>query len=156
MAIFHPFGFLANFTIFSKILTQRAWKLGLQWDDPLPSNMLKQWKAWWMDFEKVKTFSIPRCYSPLLSSAEEVQLHVFVDASSVAYVAVAYLRIKWNEQVHVSFVMAKSRCAPTKGLTIPRLELQAAILGCRLKTLINESHDFIINRFVFWCASKTV
>ncbi|XP_036346866.1 uncharacterized protein LOC118756198 [Rhagoletis pomonella] len=89
-------------------------------------------------------------------SANETQLHVFVDASSSAYAAVAYLRICKGSAVDVVFVAAKARCAPLKGMTVPRLELQAAILGCRLSKSIQECHDFIIDRVVFWSDSKTV
>lgn len=156
MAIFDPFGFLSNFTIFSKLLLQKTWKLCVQWDEQLPQQILVQWNAWWREFDRVKQFSIPRCYSCFLPWAEDIQLHIFVDASSSAFAAVAYLRIKYKDDVHISFVVAKSRCAPPKGMTIPRLELQAAVLGCRLKTSMEESHEFTINRTVFWSDSKTV
>ncbi|XP_017465319.1 PREDICTED: uncharacterized protein LOC108358465 [Rhagoletis zephyria] len=92
----------------------------------------------------------------MLPVADEVQLHVFVDASSSAYAAVAYLRICKGEDVDIAFVAAKSRCAPLKGMTIPRLELQAAVLGSRLQKSVVEYHDFNIHRIVLWSDSKTV
>ncbi|XP_036347887.1 uncharacterized protein LOC118757238 [Rhagoletis pomonella] len=70
--------------------------------------------------------------------------------------AVAYLRIFKGEDVDIAFVAAKSRCAPLKGMTIPRLELQAAVLGSRLQKSVVEYHDFNIHRIVLWSDSKTV
>jgi hypothetical protein len=63
-------------------------------------------------------------------------LHVFVDASQQAYVAVAYLLDGQNS----SFVMSKARVAPLKGngpqLTLPQLLLMTAIIGTRITTTI--------------------
>ena len=55
-------------------------------------------------------------------------LHVFVDASTKAYGAVAYLCNGSDS----TLVMAKSRVAPLKELTLPQLELMAAVIGARL------------------------
>ncbi|XP_017461979.1 PREDICTED: uncharacterized protein LOC108355324 [Rhagoletis zephyria] len=156
MAIYDPFGFLANLTICMKILQQSLWKRQIDWDDPLPHQFYTQWSTWWEGFQNIAQFTIPRCYSPLLMSADEIQLHVFVDASASAFAAVAYLRITKGSAVDISFVAAKARCAPMKGMTIPRLELQAAVLGNRLERSIRECHEFHISRVTFWSDSKTV
>ncbi|XP_036347022.1 uncharacterized protein LOC118756363, partial [Rhagoletis pomonella] len=156
MSIYDPFGFLACITIAGKLLIQAMWKQKIQWDEHLPNHLSNSWSTWWSNFKTIKTLSIPRCYGKLLPIAQEVQLHIFVDASSTAYAAVAYLRMRQGNKVHVAFICAKSRCAPVKGMTIPRLELQAAILGCRLKTFIEQSQNFRIHRLIFWSDSQTV
>ncbi|XP_036347004.1 uncharacterized protein LOC118756341, partial [Rhagoletis pomonella] len=156
MAIYDPFGFLANVTVCMKILLQSLWKRQVDWDEAIPNQLVVQWTSWWTSFQKVNKLSIPRCHSTMLPVADEVQLHVFVDASSSAYAAVAYLRICKGEDVDIAFVAAKSRCAPLKGMTIPRLELQAAVLGSRLQKSVVEYHDFNIHRIVLWSDSKTV
>lgn len=84
-------------------------------------------------------------------------MHVFVDASEVAFSAVCFLRIVMTEDdVNVSFIIGKTRCAPVKFLSIPRLELQAAVLGVRLHNTVKKSHNFKITKSMFWSDSKTV
>ncbi|UYV84129.1 hypothetical protein LAZ67_X001289 [Cordylochernes scorpioides] len=60
------------------------------------------------------------------------EIHVFCDASKSAYAAVAYMRSEVQGGVHLSLLWSKSRLAPTKRVTIPRLELLACVLGARL------------------------
>lgn len=88
---------------------------------------------------------------------KSAELHVFCDASSKAYAAVAYWRFPLsNKSFHTAFILAKSRVAPLKPITIPRLELQAAVLARRLAKTIEKEHDFTIIRRVFWSDSKVV
>jgi len=65
-------------------------------------------------------------------------MSIFVDASQAAFAAVAYLRVLSPTKVDVAFVIRKTRLAPKKLLSIPRLKLQAAILGVRLSRLLQE------------------
>ncbi|XP_036345954.1 uncharacterized protein LOC118755212 [Rhagoletis pomonella] len=156
MAVFDPFGMLSNFLIITKLLIQETWKSEIEWDDILPKELGRKWSQWWQEFDSVRQFTIPRCYSPYVASIGKVEVHMFVDASQVAFAAVGYLRVLHEGNVDVSFVMGKSRTAPTKLMSIPRLELQSAVLGTRLFKLIQESHEFTIERAVFWSDSQTV
>lgn len=81
---------------------------------------------------------------------------MFCDASEIAYRAVAYFRRVTCEPVNVSFVINKTRLAPIKTVTIPRLELQAALVAARLKTKISEEIDFEVDKTHFWSDSKIV
>lgn len=84
------------------------------------------------ELPKVRELRIPRCYSPFMSRAKIIDLHVFVDASESAFAAVGYFRITTDDdEVDVSFVGGKTRVAPQKQLSIPRLELQAAVLAMK-------------------------
>ncbi|XP_064551490.1 uncharacterized protein LOC135437482 isoform X1 [Drosophila montana] len=86
-----------------------------------------------------------------------IQLHVFVDASQSAFAAVAYLRVTYdNNDVRVCFVCAKTKCAPMKTMSIPRLELQAAVLGTRLMDTVKKEHSIAISDAILWTDSKTV
>ena len=91
-----------------------------------------------------------------IDSATDIQLHIFVDASEKAYAAVGYLRITHENHIACSMVGAKTRVAPLKPLSIPRLELEAAVLGSRLARTIEKSHSIKIKKRVFWTDSKTV
>ncbi|XP_011688448.1 PREDICTED: uncharacterized protein LOC105450352 [Wasmannia auropunctata] len=61
-----------------------------------------------------------------------ISLHLFVDASQDAYAAVIFCRVETKDKEDVNFVQAKARVAPKKQITIPRLELLAAMIGTRL------------------------
>ena len=86
-----------------------------------------------------------------------LELHVFVDISEDAFGAVSCWRsINADEKIEVSFVAAKTRCAPLKTMSIPRLELQVAVLGTRLMNTIVKEHSMKVFRIICWSDSKTV
>ncbi|KOB73634.1 polyprotein, partial [Operophtera brumata] len=85
-----------------------------------------------------------------------LQLHVYSDASSKAMSAVAYWRWIDMNVIHVAFIASKCRVVPVKPLTIPRAELQAALLAARLADTIMKEHKLPVERRVFWCDSTTV
>ncbi|KAM8714715.1 hypothetical protein ACLKA7_001125 [Drosophila subpalustris] len=83
-------------------------------------------------------------------------LHIFVDASEEAYAAVAYWRITHHNEVSIEFVMGKANCSPIKALSVPRLELHAAVLGVRLKNAVLANHQVYPKEVHLWSDSKTV
>ena len=103
----------------------------MTWDDPLDSNFQSRWHPIASDLQEAVTIVLPRKYFTS-SSDKPVYLHVFADTSMKAYGAVAYLQSEGN----VAFVMAKSRVSPLKNLTLPRLELKAAVAATQLTTSI--------------------
>jgi len=85
------------------------------------------------------------------------ELHLFCDASEQAYGSVAYLRVTDNNgNVSVSFVMARSRVAPKKTISIPRLELCAALAGSQLAYFLQRELTLPINDVMLWSDSTTV
>ena len=99
---------------------------------------------------------IPRWYG--LNSSTDAELHIFTDASTFADGAVAYFRYNEGNDTRCSFIMSKSRLAPIKEktLTVPKIELQAAVVACRMKNVILEKIQLGIKSLHFWCDSKTV
>ena len=86
-----------------------------------------------------------------------ITLQVFVDASQDAYGAVVYMRsqgVKGN--VLLSFVASKTRVAPLQSISIPRLELMAAVLGKRLALSIAEVLGIDKEFITFWTDSTSV
>ncbi|GBP51145.1 hypothetical protein EVAR_33896_1 [Eumeta japonica] len=83
--------------------------------------------------------------------------YTFVDASETAYAAALYWRATDSRgHVSTSLIIAKSRVAPLKITSIPRLELQAAVMGTRMATTVIEEHDRKPNTKFYWTDSKTV
>ena len=89
--------------------------------------------------------------------AKDIQLHVFCAASELAYGALAYLKFGFElEKPHCSFVMSKNRLAPIKTISLPRLELNAAVLGVRLYPMIIKKINLPIQNVIFWTDSTLV
>lgn len=157
MSIFDPLGFLTPLTIQSKILMQNVWSSKIDWDERLKECEFEQWESWLKNLEMGYLCKIPRCYQLKDCQIKTAELHVFCDASSRAYAAVAYWRFPQNNgSFHTAFIVAKSRVAPLKPISIPRLELQAAVLATRVAKTVENEHNFIITRRVFWSDSKVV
>ena len=156
-SLFDPLGFLSPFVFSAKILLQELWRDKLPWDRQIPEPYLSQWQRWLEELPRVITIGIPRCYkvqSPRNSST--VQLHNFADASRRGYAAVSYLRFADEKGViHCSFVMGKTCNAPIREWTIPRLELQAAVLAARQSKIILRELDLPVGQTFFWSDSMT-
>ncbi|XP_058828066.1 uncharacterized protein LOC131687975 [Topomyia yanbarensis] len=147
MTIFDPLGLLSHLLIFLKILLQEIWRSGVGWDDEIPDALNEKWEKWLKVLPSVRDVRVPRCYRLLVSNGPEtnVQLHTFVDASEDGYAAVVYLRFQQGNRIECSIVAAKSRVAPLKFVSIPRLELQAAVAGARLANMVTNSLSFKVN-----------
>ena len=156
MSLFDPLGFLTSFTVRAKILLQDVWRSGIGWDDELPSELQEQWEKWWSELESLSDIRIPRCYSIAIARSTNIELHVFCDASIKAFAAVAYLRITHGSGADVAFVTAKSRVSPLKPMSVPRLELQAAVMGSRLASTVREQHSIPLKSTTLWTDSRTV
>lgn len=156
MSIFDPLGFVSCYTIGLKILLQQIWRAGIGWDEQLTDVLTNKWYRWKSTIELITAVRVPRCYSPILVTADEIQLHTFVDAGENGYAAVSYLRVKKNNNVTVTLIAAKSKVAPLKPLSIPKLELQAAILGTRLAKTISQVHRIRADSQFWWSDAKTV
>ena len=130
---FDALGWFGPTVIVVKILLQRLWEAGVGWDDPVPEDICDSWKKWRLELPVLSDKLIPRCYFPKDAHVVSLQLHGFCDASEHAYAAVVYARLVDSSQaIHVSLVMAKTKVAPLKRLTIPRLELCGANLLANL------------------------
>ena len=154
--IFDPLGLLSPFIVRLKCLFQAVCVEGLGWDDPLEGKILDEWNRAIGELECLNTVRIPRCYFDPQSHPTEIQIHAFSDASNTAYAAVVYTRSSYeNGNVQVRLLASKSRIAPIKKQSIPRLELLGAVILARLVDTLRESilgHG----RIFYWVDSTTV
>ena len=89
--------------------------------------------------------------------ADATEFHIFVDASGLAYGAVCYVKIVSNSgKIATYLVCSKTKAAPLKAVTIPRLELMTATLGVQLGQTVSKALNFSINSFNFWTDSMNV
>ncbi|XP_055632393.1 uncharacterized protein LOC129772888 [Toxorhynchites rutilus septentrionalis] len=157
MSLFDPLGLISHLLVHGKVIIQGTWASGIGWDEPINCDLYQKWRQWVNLFPKLDKLSIPRCYfSPFPDTFEDLQIHTFVDASDTAYSCAIYFRLVHKNNVQLALVGAKSKVAPLKTLSIPRLELKAAVLGVRLQASILEYHTFPVSRRFLWSDSTTV
>ena len=127
-----PIGLLAPNTVRAKLLLQEMWTAGLEWDEELGDTLINTVRAWFQELTVLTQLKIPRCLFEKGKAADTVTLHTFVDASENAYGAVTYARYSYQDgPISTNIVAAKTRVAPSKALSIPRLELMGAFIGVR-------------------------
>ena len=88
----------------------------------------------------------------------EVELHIFSDASELAYGASSYIRLidRSAEKVSVTLALGKSKVAPKKYVSIPRLELQAATLAVKCSDFLVQELKYSDIKCYFWTDSTAV
>lgn len=130
--LYDPLGWVAPSVIVAKILIQKLWMSRIDWDDEVPSWIVNEWTTYRADLVQLGQIRIPRWINTTTNS-KIVELHGFSDASKVAYAAVVYIRVIDNDgKIYVSLLTAKTKVAPIKQISIPRLELCAALLVTKL------------------------
>ena len=158
--LYDPLGFLAPYTVRARMEGQAHWQLHLDWDDPLPPESLYSWKEWVNELADLPQIRVPRCLKGDLSDKVIRQtLHVFCDASEKAFAAVVYIvneTTNTKKVFQTKFVMGKARAAPIQHLTIPRMELKAAVLAVDLIHLVNKALNVALTDIHFWTDSLNV
>lgn len=152
--IFDPLGLLSPCTVIAKLMIQHLWTLRLNWDDAVPEEMNERWCHFRKHFTLLNDLQIPRhvtCNSPI-----SIEIHGFCDSSKLAYGCCIYLRsIDQTGNVQVRLLCAKTRVAPIKVITIPRLELCGALMLARLTSIVKQSLNVETTPFL-WCDSQIV
>ena len=156
-SLYDPLGFVAPVTLNGKRLLQELCRQQVGWDEPIDDDITAEWNEWLSSLHVIEVISIRRCFIPEEFQAKlETELHIFADASEVGYGAVAYLRISCGLRVQCAFVSGKSRLAPLKHITIPRLELTAAVVAARMKVLLEQELEMKLKKTVMWTDSTAV
>ena len=155
--VFDPLGVLAPYTLPVQCLIQMLWRKNKGWDEPLDEEDQRICEDWLGDLVKMSEFELPRCFCVDTCPEASIQLHVFADASEMGFGAVCYARYSLPDgTIEVSFVMTRNRVAPLRQLSIPRQELQAAVLAVRLYNLVKQELTVTVKDTIFWSDSKTV
>lgn len=154
--LFDPLGWIAPCVILAKIFIQRLWISGVSWDEEAPADIRDDWLVYRENLHHLTEFRIPR-WIHTKSDNLSVELHGFCDASNVAYGAAVYLRvISARGEVQTCLVGSKTKVAPVKQVSIPRLELCGANLLTKLLMEITEVLSIPKSQIKAWTDSTVV
>lgn len=132
--MYDPSGFLGPVIIRGKMLIQELWKNELDWDEAVTGTLKTDWTRFNEDLGNVNLITTNRWLG--IKEGLDVELHGFCDASEKGYGAAVYSRVKIGETYQTEIIASKSKVAPLKAITIPRLELCSANLLANLLKMI--------------------
>ncbi|XP_076384582.1 uncharacterized protein LOC143263683 [Megalopta genalis] len=153
--IYDPLGLLGPIIIVAKLLLQKLWTLKVDWDETLPMSLHTQWTRYYTQLPLLNNVKFHR--KTIITAASDIELHGFCDASEKAYGACIYLRsTNAQGETQVELLAAKSKVAPLKSQSIPRLELCGALLLTALLNTILRALHIQIDRTILWTDSTIV
>ena len=157
-SIFVPLGFVTPVMIEGKSILQEMCRNNCGWEDPVPDKIQTKWLKWKYELEELESFATPRCYKPVdFGTVAKAEIQHFSDASFKGYGQCSYLRLVNKEgRIHCSFVIGKARVTPLRSVTIPRLELTAAVLSVGVSEQLKRELDVEITDEVFLTDSEVV
>lgn len=151
--LYDPDGYISPVVVIGKIIIQELWKAGLDWDEPVDERMERMWSDLWNEIIELEKFKIDRWIGT--SDQTKSKLIGFSDSSKLAFGAVIFIRTEYpNGMIKSNLLTSKSRVAPLKTATIPRLELAAAELLARLMIEVKGSMEFNDMEYILYTDSS--
>lgn len=153
---FDPMGYVGCIIVISKIFMQKLWLVKLGWDENLPPDLLSEWLRFHNRLSELEKISIPRW---MFDNGEivSIQLVGFSDSSMLAYGACLYIRAVYKDgQVSCNLICSKSRVAPLKTVSLPRLELCGFLLLVRLCDKFRSCMKFRFDQIIMFTDSTIV
>ncbi|XP_039287856.1 uncharacterized protein LOC120352199 [Nilaparvata lugens] len=141
--IYDTMGFLAPLTLLLKCLIKQLWQCRVGWDQTPPLSVTKRWEVCQNEFDSLSIISISRHLGVNLNT--RISLIGLCDASEQPLGAVIYLKSQCDDgsPPTITLLCGKSKVAPNKSVSIPRLELCAALL---LAELLHTTYNIISER----------
>ena len=157
-SLYDPLGMAAPFVLGGRLILQNICRLDLDWDDDIPVSQKQLWESWLKELPNLSQVQLSRCHLPQsFGRVVSRELHHFSDASETGVGVVSYLRLTDDKgQVHCSFVFGKTKVAPLRVITVPRLELMGAVAAVHVDRKVKKALDLPITETVFWTDSTTV
>ncbi|XP_070141568.1 uncharacterized protein [Drosophila kikkawai] len=152
--LFDPAEWLSPFVVQAKILMQDIWLASVEWDEFLPAELLHRWHDFLRSYSFLHQVRIPRWVH--FQPGVQVQIHGFCDASQKAYGAAIYVRIQRDGIISSNLLTSKTKVAPVKTVSLPRLELCGAVLLADLWTAILPQIPFGRIESFLWTDSTIV
>ncbi|XP_072766394.1 uncharacterized protein [Anoplolepis gracilipes] len=150
--IYDPLVLMGPTIICAKIVLQQLWKLKLGWDESLPLDLHTTWIKYQEKIENMSLIAIPR--HVICAEPQHIEMHGFCDALESAYGVCIYIR-SMNEsgKIYTQLLCAKSRVAPLKRVTLPRLELCGALVLAKLGQSVKQALSINIDAIHYWSNS---
>ena len=141
--LFDPLGFVSPEILERKMMLRNLCRRKASWDEEVTSSEAERWLQEINSLPALNDLHIPRCFNPAgIGNFRSIEIHNFSDASLFAYGACAYLRfVGCNGSCDCSLVIGKARLALNKAMSIPRLELTAAVVAVRLNNIVVKEMD---------------
>ena len=160
-SIYDPLGFAAPLLLTGRQVLQDLCQDQAEWDDPVPDAMRIRWEKFREELLMLDKMRVSRCLMPTgFEEATTVELHHFSDASTTGYGQCSYVRlVNAKQEVHCAFLIWKSRVSPLKHVTIPRLELSAALVAVKVSTMLNNELTYVSSgqtARLCWATSATI
>ena len=157
-SVYDPLGAVSPVILRGKQILQALCRQNVNWDDPVPDDILPQWEKWRTELPLLEQLMFPRCLKPKnFGEPVRTEIHSFSDASDNGIGQISYLRmVNHRGEVHVSFLLAKSRVAPLKPISIPRLELTAAVISVNVATMLKSELDIETIHCYYYTDSEIV
>ncbi|XP_053960629.1 uncharacterized protein LOC128864894 [Anastrepha ludens] len=154
-SLFDPLGLLSPLIITAKIILQELWLLKLDWDESVPQHLQQAWTNCLASLNSISSLIVPRyCLQP---TVRNIQIHGFCDASIRAYGCSVYIRTEdLDGHVEVQLFTSRSRVAPVKRQSLPKLELCSAHLLASLYAKIKDVFTDQPLSSYFWTDSQLV
>lgn len=153
--LYDPNGYISPVVITAKIIMQKIWMEKVAWDDQVSAAIQVQWTKFVTELTELNKISIPRWLG--MKAVWKTELHTFSDASEAAYVAVVYAKTTTADgNVLIRLVQSKTKVAPLKKLTVPRLELCGAYIAAKLAEVVMNEFENRISHCYFWTDSQIV
>ena len=165
--VYDPTGIICPFTVRSRAILQELWRnKSLDWDTPIPEEDSKRWNKWLEDlFLLADLIEIPRFLK--FQKDRNTEIHVFVDASTKAFAACAYVRVTKKvirvtareekgaseEVIAVRLITARARVTPNKVESVSKLELASCCMGSRLGNGIARAYNMDPDKIQYWTDS---
>ena len=156
-SIYDPLGFAAPFVLEGRIL-QGLCNQNLPCDMEVNDDVKNGWNKFITRLKYVDELYVRRCIRPdNFWEISDISVHHFSDASEQGYGQCRYIRMVDEEgQIHCSMLLGKSRVVPKKFVSIPRLELTAAVLSVKMACLLKKELNLGEVTHYFWTDSKVV
>jgi len=139
--------------VVAKLILQDLWQADVQWDESVPQDVHSRWSGLRSQLTDLRLLQVPRCVK-FRAGFHRVQVHGFCDASQRAYGACVYLRTELApDRYRTELLCSRSRVAPLKAVSLPRLELSAAVLLARLVAKVIQSVGSAPARVFLWSDS---
>ena len=157
-SVYDSLGLLAPGILPAKLILRELCQEKLSWDENVSDRHSRRWLQWLSELQELSSFEVNRCIKPdNFGVTLTAQIHNFSDASENGYGIASYIILTNKDgQKCCTLLMSKSRVAPLKKVTIPRMELTAAVIAAKVDQLLRQELEIKLEKSVFWTDSLTV